>query len=80
MNTTIIGTKQLRSSLPDIAKAVKRGVRFSVMRHHEHLFDIVPPKDKKTTYTLEDFEKLQFSDQDCTRDLSKKIDEIVYGV
>ncbi len=81
MKQNIIGTKQLRASLPQIAQAVKKGHSFMVMRHHEHLFDIVPPKSKlKKKYTRDDFAKLQFSNPQANPNTSKHIDKILYNI
>lgn len=81
----IIGVKELRTKLPNIAKAAGRGERFLVMRHHLPLFRIEPveaePEPKKMRGTLaEAFAHLQFSDPKGDKNLSRKIDEIVYGV
>lgn len=90
MEPTIIGVKELRTNLPAIAKATKRGKRFLVMKHHQVLFRIEPSittaytDDKKlhkkpTGQTLIDtFKDVQFKSGDPN--LSKKIDNIVYGI
>lgn len=73
-----IGVKELHANLPKIARQVQRGVSFVVLKHTTPLFRIEPiKKDTKKTYSLKDFEKLQFHSGE--KNLSKKIDAIVYG-
>jgi antitoxin (DNA-binding transcriptional repressor) of toxin-antitoxin stability system len=44
MNITI-NTKQLRASLPEIVRRVRRGARFTVLYRSSPAFQIVPPDD-----------------------------------
>ncbi|MEK7084774.1 MAG: hypothetical protein AAB932_06065 [Patescibacteria group bacterium] len=77
----IIGVKELRTNLPKIANAAKRGQKFLVMRRHVPLFYIYPILEPiKKPYTLADLKDIQFSDPNGDRNLSKHIDQIVYGV
>ncbi len=80
----IIGVKQLREQLPKIAQAAKRGQSFLVMRHHETLFRIEPPTPQRSSQSLNTgerlikaFKHLKFSG---SKNLSKQIDHIVYGI
>jgi len=44
---TIIGTRELRDSMPKIIKRVAKGERFLVLRHSTPLFIIEKPVDFK---------------------------------
>jgi antitoxin (DNA-binding transcriptional repressor) of toxin-antitoxin stability system len=48
MNITI-NTKQLRASLPEIVRRVRRGARFTVLYRSSPAFQIVPPDDAGQT-------------------------------
>ena len=79
MEPKIIGVKQLYRELPKIAEATRRGRSFLVVKHAKPLFRIepsLPTKQKK--YTIEDLKAIRFSSNDPN--LSRKIDNIVYGV
>jgi antitoxin (DNA-binding transcriptional repressor) of toxin-antitoxin stability system len=39
---TLISAKQLRSSLPDVVKKVRRGARFTVLYRSRPAFQVVP--------------------------------------
>jgi antitoxin (DNA-binding transcriptional repressor) of toxin-antitoxin stability system len=82
----IIGVKQLHKNMKEIAKRTANGESFIVVSRSKPIFQVVPHKigqnerwgRGKRTYTLKDFEKLQFSSGE--KDLSKKIDKVVYGL
>lgn len=81
----IIGVKQLHKDIQKIAKRTAKGESFLVVSRSKPIFEINPHKEKKwqssKTSLWDDFKDLQFSSlkggkQD--RNLSEKIDEIVY--
>ena len=81
MNLQIIGIKQLYTGLKDITEQARRGQSFLVVKNSKPAFRIEPPDEqpqRKKKYTLKDLEKITFRSGDP--DLSKKVDEIVYGV
>lgn len=61
-----------------IAGMLRGGKRIVVTRNGEEFFEVVPKQQSKRK-TIADFRHLQFSDPKLDRDLSKKVDEIVYG-
>lgn len=75
---TPIGIKEFHKNFVKIAQKAKKGHSFIVFKHSEPLFKIEPPEEKKNKYTLEDFKKLRFTGGG--KNLSKKIDSIVYGI
>lgn len=83
--TTTIGVKQLHKDLGRIIRRIKRGERILVMKHARPALVITPyeaaellPQPSKKYYTLDDIRKLQTKGGD--KDISKKVDRIVYGV
>jgi antitoxin (DNA-binding transcriptional repressor) of toxin-antitoxin stability system len=77
--TKKIGTRELLRDIKKIKDAVKKGQEFEVLDRATPLFRIVPintPKRKK--YTFADLAALQFSTTE--QDISKRVDEIVYGI
>ena len=46
--TITINTKQLRASLPDLVKRVRRGARFTVLYRSRRAFQIIPIDDADT--------------------------------
>ncbi|MBU4332624.1 hypothetical protein KKD19_03080 [Patescibacteria group bacterium] len=73
----IIGVKQLYTNLKKISQRTAKGESFIVVRRSQPLFRVIPyQKEESKKYTLKDLEKLQFNSGD--KDLSKKIDEVVY--
>ncbi len=74
-----IGVKEFHTNLPKIARAVRRGTSYIVMKHARPLFRIEPmqkdPAHRK--YTFEDLMKLRFRNGE--KNLSQRVDEIVYG-
>ncbi len=76
---TIIGIKKLHQDLTKISLAASRGESFIVVKHAKPVFRIEPAyASLKKKYTLQDFKKIRFKSKD--RNLSKKVDRIVYGV
>lgn len=75
----IIGVKQLYKKLGTIANRTRKGESFVVMKHTTPLFRVVPYEEDtgRNPYTLEDLMQLQFRSGE--KNLSKKIDKIVYG-
>lgn len=79
MKTNIIGIKQLHQELKQITTAVAEGESFIVVRNSQPVFRIEPLEDHtKKKYSLQDFKKIQIKSKE--KNLSSKIDEIVYGV
>ena len=81
MPVQMIGVKEFHANLPKVARGVSRGMSYIVMKHARPLFRVeptrVPPRGKKQ-YTLRDLMKLRFRSGE--KNLSQRIDEIVYGV
>lgn len=78
MNTKTLNSREFFRSPAKVARLVRAGTRIVVTRHGEELFEAVPKRQKKGA-TIKDFEHLIFSDPKLDRNLSKKVDEIVYG-
>lgn len=79
MKTNIIGIKQLHTQLKQITQAVAEGEFFIVVKNSQPVFRIEPLEPTVTKkYSLHDFKKLQVKGKD--KNLSAKIDEVVYGV
>jgi antitoxin (DNA-binding transcriptional repressor) of toxin-antitoxin stability system len=71
-------TRDFFRSPRKVARLVQMGRRITVTRAGTAFFDVVPIPKKKGK-TIGDFAHLMFSDPKLDRDLSKKVDEIVYG-
>lgn len=81
MKLQIIGVKQLYKQLKQISEATLEGQSFLVVRRSKPVFKIEPIETRESKkYTLEDFKKIQFRMRHKERELSKRIDKIVYGV
>ncbi|MBI5470181.1 hypothetical protein HY968_02565 [Candidatus Kaiserbacteria bacterium] len=78
MNTKTLNSREFFRSPGRVARLVRAGTKIVVTSHGEELFEAVPRLAKKGK-TIKDFEDLVFSDPKLDRDLSKKVDEIVYG-
>ncbi len=83
MNATIepttIGVKEFRQKLPKVLKAVERGHRFTIVRYSKPVAQFTPVHTRaEKRYTIEDLLAIRFKTKD--KNLSKKVDEIVYGV
>ncbi|MEK7649202.1 MAG: hypothetical protein AAB400_04825 [Patescibacteria group bacterium] len=79
MNDQIIGIKQLQTHLKHLTQQVQEGSSFVVVKNSKPVFRIEPIEGAKTKrYTLTDLKKLQF--RSGTKNLSKSIDKIIYGV
>ncbi|MCI0565765.1 hypothetical protein L0Y46_01060 [bacterium] len=76
----IIGVREFSRSLKNISRETKRGVSFLVMRNTEPLFYVEPFKqgEKKGAYMLKDLTGIRFKSEE--KNLSRRIDEIVYGI
>ena len=80
MDSTIIGIKELHRNLKRVADAALKGASFTVVRDSRPVFRIEPAPTRayKKTGTVEDFlKRASFRSKD--KNLSKKVDEIVYG-
>ena len=78
MNTKIINSREFYRSPAKNARLARAGTRIIVTQRGEEIFEVVP-KQQKRGATIKDFEHLIFSDPKLDPDLSKKVDEIVYG-
>jgi len=79
METQIIGIKQLHKDLSRIAEKIRKGQSYIVVKNSKPVFRLEPMEEVfEPKYTFKDLEKIKFKSKD--RNLSKKIDKIVYGV
>lgn len=78
MEPKIIGVREFHQNFKKVAMAAKRGTRFIVTAHRTPVFRIEPMEKREPKYTLKDLMDIRFHDPD--RNLSKKIDEIVYDL
>ena len=76
--STKLTTRDFFRSPRKVAHFIKSGRRITVTRANKPFFDVVPTQKPKGK-TIVDFEHLIFSDPKLDRNLSKKIDEVVYG-
>lgn len=79
--TKTIGVRELTRNMKTISRAAKHGASFIVMKNAEPVFRIEPVAEeikKKGKYTKEDLFSIRFNSGE--KDLSQRIDEIVYGV
>lgn len=73
-----MGIKELQLNLKRVADAAQKGESFTIVRDSKPVFRIEPIKNEGRTGTLEDMLKaVSFKGE---KDLSQKIDEIVYGI
>ena len=73
----VIGIRELVRNTKAISRQTRRGISFIVMRNRDPLFRVEPITRTRTgKYTLKDLTSIRFKGE---RDLSKRIDEIVYG-
>ena len=76
--SNIIGIKELQGNLKRVADAAQRGETFTVVRDSKPVFRIEPiTGDKKGKYTLKDLLSIRFNSGE--KNLSKRVDEILYG-
>ena len=76
--STIIGIKALQGNLKRVADAAQRGETFTVVRDSKPVFRIEPVTVRRgKKYTKEDLLSLRFRSGE--KDLSTRVDEIVYG-
>ena len=61
-----------------VAQLIQDGRRITVTRAGKAFFDVLPTAEGKKK-TLADFAHCTFSDPKLDRELSKKVDDIVYG-
>ncbi len=74
---SILGIKELQVNLKRVADAALKGASFTVVRDSKPVFRIEPIAVGTRTGTLDDFLKTgRFSGD---KDLSQRIDEVVYG-
>ena len=76
--STIIGIKELQGNLKRVADAAQRGETFTVVRDSKPVFRIEPVVARTgKKYTKKDLLSIRFHSGE--KNLSKRIDEIVYG-
>ena len=78
MNTKIVNSREFYRSPAKNARLTRAGTRIIVTHRGEEIFEVVPKQPKKGA-SIDDFRDLIFHDPKLDRNLSKKIDEIVYG-
>jgi len=79
MEKRIIGIKELHKRLREVSDLVRQGYSFLVVKNSRPAFSIEPIREETMRkYSLNDFDKIRFKSGD--KNLSKKIDRIVYGV
>lgn len=79
MEKRIVGIKELHKRLSEISDLVGRGYSFLVVKNSRPAFSIEPIREEiRRKYSLKDFDKIRFKSGD--KNLSKKIDRIIYGV
>ena len=78
MNTKTLGSRDFFRSPALVTRLMRAGTRIIVSRGGEELFEAVPRQPAKRK-TIADFEHLIFSDRGMGSDVSKKVDQIVYG-
>ena len=62
----------------EIAKRIKRGEHITVTKHGKDFFEVIPKK-QQTGKTLADFVELQFRGRKEDKNMSKEVDDIMYG-
>ena len=82
MNTQTLNVRDLARNMRKVTSAVERGQSFTVLRNGKSVFRIEPVGEDDASaqqpfLSLTDLEQAQF---EGPRDLSKHIDEVVYGV
>lgn len=78
-NLPTMSLRELVQKPSGLSKLVRIGREFIVTRHGQPFFLATPIKEKKGK-TIHDFDYLMFSDPKMDKNLSKKVDEIVYGI
>ena len=78
MNTKTLNSREFFRSPAKVARLVRAGTKIIVTSRGEELFEAVPSAHKRGA-TINDFRDLIFNDPNLDPDLSKKVDEIVYG-
>lgn len=74
----VIGVRELVRNAKSVSRQTRKGVSFVVMRNREPLFRVEPVTERRgKKYTKKDLFSLQFRSGD--KNLSKRIDEILYG-
>lgn len=78
MNTKVLSSREFYRSPAKNARLVRAGTRIIVTQRGEEILEVTPIR-KKTGASINDFRDLIFHDPKLDRNLSKKVDEIVYG-
>ena len=78
MNTKTLNSREFFRSPKKVSRLARAGTKIVVTQRGEEIFEVVPIQPKKGA-TIDDFRDLIFSDPKSDPDMSKKIDEIVYG-
>ena len=80
MKINTIHTRDLARNMKKITQAVERGASYTVLRNAKPVFRIEPitnDTSKTVRLNLEELKKIQFKGP---QNLSKKIDDIAYGI
>ncbi len=72
---TTINIRELYRNLKKITERAEKGESFLVLKNSRPVFKI-EPEQKKKPFSIEELSKIRFKGP---KDLSKRIDEIVYG-
>lgn len=78
MKTTLT-TREFFRRPARVAALIRSGRRITVTRSGETFFEVLPSPKKGKGLTIKDFEHIVFSDPKLPKDLSKRVDEILYG-
>lgn len=76
MKEQTITIREVHRNLSAIAEAVQKGKSYVITKNAKPVFRISPVVEKE--YTIKDLRRLQFSSGE--KNLSQRVDEIVYGV
>lgn len=79
MEKRIVGIKELHRRLSEISELVRQGCSFLVVKNSRPAFSIEPIEEEvRPKYSLADLSGLKFKAKD--KQLSKRVDKMVYGV
>ncbi|PIR46949.1 MAG: hypothetical protein COV07_01650 [Candidatus Vogelbacteria bacterium CG10_big_fil_rev_8_21_14_0_10_45_14] len=76
--TKTITTRELQHNLPKVKRGLSKGVEYTVLHYGKPAFTLSPPSEVsgRKLKTFEDLLKIRF--QSGEKNLSRKIDKIVY--
>ena len=79
--SSTINAKELRASLPDVVRRVRKGARFTVLYRSRPAFQIVPVEDtQRVTLALDDEPLFKAAAVGCSTDgrTASRHDEVLY--